>query len=68
MSKRIASAGLRRRHQSSGSSTPRPGRAGQREIAAVISSNPGAYALSGPPGPASPAMWWPGRSFPPARP
>ena len=34
------------------------------EITAVISSNPGAYALER----ASPAMWWPGRNFPPVRP
>ena len=31
-------------------------------IAAVLSSRPDAYALSGRPGPASPAMWWPGKT------
>ena len=38
------------------------------EIAAVISSNPGAYALERAAKAGSPAMWWHGRSFPPARP
>ena len=38
------------------------------EITAVISSNPGAYALERAARRGSPAMWWPGRNFPPVRP
>ena len=38
------------------------------EIAAVIASNPDAYAWSGPRRRAFPPMWWPGSPTPPARP
>lgn len=37
-------------------------------ITAVISSTPGAYALERAKAPASPAMWRPERTTPPARP
>ena len=38
------------------------------EIAAVIASKPGVYALERAANAAYPAMWWPGRTTPPARP